>query len=96
MAWVSGKQLKNHYFYAMMKEYFEEKETEVIRMYMTLYDDETIIRNHDAQLRREVTQQVTQQVTHQKTEEILSDLLADGSITPEKADEIRKKVSAGV
>jgi hypothetical protein len=42
----------------IMKEYFEKREMEVIRMSTTLYDDETIMRNHDAQLRRDVTASV--------------------------------------
>ena len=52
----------------IMKEYFKQREQEVITMMMTLYDEEQIRKNHEAQLVRETTQQVTQKVTQQVTE----------------------------
>ncbi len=69
----------------IMKEYFESREKEVISMFMTLYDDETISRNHDAQLKRETKKETT--------EDILSMLLAKGAITQEQAEEVRKTVN---
>ncbi len=55
-------------------------------MYMTLYDDETILRNHDAQLTRDVT--------NSEREGILKELIEDGTITAEKAEAIREKRKA--
>ncbi|MCR4605241.1 MAG: hypothetical protein K5639_04495 [Eubacterium sp.] len=78
----------------IMKQYFEKRETEVISMYMTLYDDETILRNHDAQLTRDVTKQVTKEATTSEREGILKELIEDGTITEEKADAIREKRKA--
>ena len=43
----------------IMKEYLENREGEVITMMMSLYDEETIMKNHDAQLVRETTDYVT-------------------------------------
>lgn len=37
----------------IMKEYFEKREKEVVTMMMTLYDEEQIMKNHDAAIRRE-------------------------------------------
>lgn len=37
----------------IMKEYFEKREKEVITMLETLYDEEQIMKNHDAAIRRE-------------------------------------------
>lgn len=47
----------------IMKEYLENREGEVITMMMSLYDEETIMKNHDAQLVRETTKSVTDHVT---------------------------------
>ena len=45
----------------VLRDYLKCHEREVITMMMTLYDDAQIMKNHDATLRREVTEQVTQQ-----------------------------------
>ena len=39
-------------------------------MMMTLYDEEQIMKNHDAALTRKITEQVTEQVTAQVTERV--------------------------
>jgi hypothetical protein len=39
----------------VLKEYLEKRELEVINMMMTLYDEEQIMKNHDATIRREIT-----------------------------------------
>ncbi len=44
----------------IMKEYFKQREQEVITMFMTLFDEDQIQKNHDAQLVRETRQQVTE------------------------------------
>ena len=45
----------------VLKEYLESKEVEVVTMMMTLYDEEQIMKNHDAALARKITEQVTEQ-----------------------------------
>lgn len=37
----------------MLREYLESREKEVVDMLMTLFDEEQIIKNHDATIRRE-------------------------------------------
>lgn len=41
----------------MLKEYLESREEEVVDMLMTLFDEEQIMKNHDADLTREVTKE---------------------------------------
>ena len=45
----------------ILREYLASREKEVVTMMMTLYDEEQIMKNHDATLIREVTEQVTEQ-----------------------------------
>ena len=49
----------------VLKEYLESKEVEVVTMMMTLYDEEQIMKNHDAALTRKITEQVTERVAEQ-------------------------------
>ena len=49
----------------VLKEYLESKEVEVVTMMMTLYDEEQIMKNHDAALARKITEQVTERVAEQ-------------------------------
>ena len=53
----------------VLKEYLESKEVEVVTMMMTLYDEEQIMKNHDA-LTRKITEQVTEEVTERVTEQV--------------------------
>ena len=41
----------------VLKEYLESREKEVVDMLMTLFDEEQILKNHDADLTREVTRE---------------------------------------
>ena len=54
----------------VLKEYLESKEVEVVTMMMTLYDEEQIMKNHDAALARKITEQVTERVTEEVTERV--------------------------
>ena len=45
----------------VLKEYLESREEEVVDMLMTLFDEEQIMKNHDADLTREVTNKVTKE-----------------------------------
>ena len=54
----------------VLKEYLESKEVEVVTMMMTLYDEEQIMKNHDAALARKITERVTERVTEEVTERV--------------------------
>ena len=54
----------------LLKEYLENRENEVISMMITLFDEEQIMKNHDATLTREVTKEVTREVTRVVTREV--------------------------
>ena len=43
-----------------MKEYLESREGEVVTMMSTLFDYETIMKNHDATIRREATEKANE------------------------------------
>ena len=45
----------------VLKEYLESREGEVVTMMMTLFDQEQIMKNHDANIRREATEKATEQ-----------------------------------
>ena len=45
----------------LLKEYLENRENEVISMMITLFDEEQIMKNHDATLTREITREVTKE-----------------------------------
>ena len=45
---------------------------------MTLYDEEQIMKNHDAALTRKITEQVTERVTEQVTEEVTERVAEQG------------------
>ena len=53
----------------LLKEYLEEHEMEAKSMMITLYDDAQIMKNHDADLTRTVTERVTKRVTERVTKE---------------------------
>lgn len=54
----------------LLKEYLEEHEMEAKSMMITLYDDAQIMKNHDADLTRTVTERVTERVTKRVTERV--------------------------
>ena len=45
----------------VLREYLESHESEVVTMMMTLFDEEQIIKNHDAAIRREATEKANEQ-----------------------------------
>ena len=45
----------------ILKEYLIRKEKEVLDMYTLLFDEEQIMKNHDGQLRRELTKELTKE-----------------------------------
>ena len=53
----------------ILREYLENREKEVVDIMMTLFDEEQIMKNHDADLTREVTKKVTRKVTSEVTRE---------------------------
>ena len=59
----------------VLKEYLESKEVEVVTMMMTLYDEEQIMKNHDAALTRKITEQVTERVTERVAEQGIASLV---------------------
>ena len=59
----------------VLKEYLESKEVEVVTMMMTLYDEEQIMKNHDAALARKITEQVTEEVTERVAEQGIASLV---------------------
>ena len=54
----------------LLKEYLEEHEMEAKSMMITLYDDAQIMKNHDADLTRTVTERVTKRVTKSVTKRV--------------------------
>ena len=46
-----------------------------VTMMMTLYDEEQIMKNHDAALTRKITEQVTEQVTERVAEQGIASLV---------------------
>lgn len=65
----------------VLREYLESREKEVVDMLMALFDEEQIMKIHDAALTREVTQEVTQKVTKEVTQNTLIDLVKDGLLS---------------
>ena len=59
----------------VLKEYLESREGEVVTMMMTLYDEEQIMKNHDAALARKITEQVTEEVTERVAEQGIASLV---------------------
>lgn len=59
----------------ILKDYLEKKEREVVDMLMTLFDEEQIMKNHDASLAREVTQEVTSMTNLEAIKNIMDKLL---------------------
>ena len=47
-------------------------------MMMTLYDEEQIMKNHDAALTRKITEQVTEEVTERVTEQVTERVAEQG------------------
>ena len=45
----------------VLREYLENRESEVVTMMMTLFDEEQIIKNHDAAIRREEREKANEQ-----------------------------------
>lgn len=68
----------------ILKEYLESREKEVVDMLMTLFDEEQIMKNHDADLTREVTREVTNSTIITNIRSIMENL----AYTVEQAMEI--------
>ena len=65
----------------VLREYLESHESEVVTMMMTLFDEEQIIKNHDAAIRREATETATAKANEQAIANIVAIYRqVDGSI----------------
>ena len=56
----------------VLREYLENRESEVVTMMMTLFDEEQIIKNHDAAIRREATETATAKANEQAIANIVA------------------------
>ena len=56
----------------VLREYLESHESEVVTMMMTLFDEEQIIKNHDAAIRREATETATAKANEQAIANIVA------------------------
>lgn len=56
----------------VLKEYFESREGEVVTMMMTLFDQEQIMKNHDASIRREEREKATKKANEQAIVNIIT------------------------
>lgn len=59
----------------VLKEYLESREGEVVTMMSTLFDYETIMKNHDATIRREATEKATKIATEKANERAIASLV---------------------
>ena len=62
----------------VLKEYLESRETEVVTMMMTLFDEEQISKNHDASIRREATEKATKIATQKANENFVLNMYKKG------------------
>ena len=69
----------------LLKKYLEEHEMEAKSMMITLYDDAQIMKNHDADLTRTVTERVTKQVTKRSNIMSIKKLMYKLHFTEEEA-----------
>ena len=69
----------------LLKEYLEEHEMEAKSMMITLYDDAQIMKNHDADLTRTVTERVTKRVTRESNLKSIKNLMQRLLLTEEEA-----------
>jgi len=69
----------------VLKEYLVSREKEVVDMLMTLFTEEQIMKNHDADLKREVTKKVTKEVTRENQINSIRNLMKTLQLTAEQA-----------
>ena len=69
----------------LLKEYLENRENEVISMMITLFDEEQIMKNHDATLTREITREVTREVTKENQLSSIKNLMETLKLTAQQA-----------
>ena len=59
----------------VLKEYLESREGEVVTMMMTLFDQEQIMKNHDASIRREAAEKAAKKATKKAAEKAIASLV---------------------
>lgn len=69
----------------VLKEYLEQREQEVLTMMTSLFDEEQLMRNHDASIRREAAEKATKIATEKANEKAIANIVTiykqiDGSM----------------
>ena len=59
----------------VLKEYLEQRKQEVVTMMMTLFDEEQLMKNHDANIRREAAEEATKIATEKANEKAIASLV---------------------
>ena len=59
----------------VLKEYLEQRKQEVVTMMMTLFDEEQLMKNHDANIRREAAEEATKIATEKANEKAIITLV---------------------